>query len=105
MFLRFNTHFWKTVRRVRSVIASLLLAIAIGALLIAFIEQLPLGEALYFSFITGLTIGYGGIVAATAIMRIISVLPGVTGILFTGLIVTVAVHALLLAVQDVHGDD
>jgi hypothetical protein len=52
-----------------------------------------------------LTIGYGGIVAATAIMRIISVLPGVTGILFTGLIVTVAVHALLLAVQDVHGDD
>jgi len=105
MFFRFNSHFWQAVWRVRSVIAALILLIVAGAGLISYAEQLPFGEALYFAFVTGLTIGYGDIVAATALGRIISVLLGVIGILFTGLVVAVAVHALQLAIKDIHGTD
>ena len=64
------------------------------AVAIAHIEKLPFGEALYFSFITGLTIGYGDIVAKTPIARLISVLLGIIGIVFTGLMVAAAVNAV-----------
>ena len=105
MFIRFNAHFWKVLWRIRSVIASLILIIIIGAMLIARIEQLPLGESLYFSFVTGLTIGFGDIVATTAAGRIISILLGVTGILFSGLVVAAAVYALQRAVHDMYGSE
>ena len=105
MFIRFNTHFWKTIWRIRSVIASLILIIVSGAFLISTIEQLPFGKALYFSFITGLTIGYGDIVANTATGQIISILLGVVGILFTGLVVAAAVYATQRTVQDMYGSE
>ena len=60
-----------------------------GAVLISFVEQLPFDHALYFSFVTGLTIGYGDIVATTSVGRIISIVLGVIGIMFTGLVVAV----------------
>ena len=66
---------------------------------------MPLGEAVYFSFITGLTIGYGDIAPGTPAGRVISVLLGVNGILFTGLVVAAAVNALQQAVQDVRNTD
>lgn len=105
MFISFNTHFWQIIWRIRSVIAVLIMLIIICAILIAFIEQLPLGEALYFSFITGLTIGYGDIVATTTAGRLISVLLGVTGMLFTGLVVAAAVFATQRAVDDIYGSE
>ncbi len=60
----------------------LLLIIISGAYLIALTEQLPFSQALYFSFITGLTIGYGDIVATTAVGQITSIALGITGMLF-----------------------
>ena len=104
MFLCFNTHSWQIVWRVRAVIAGLLLVMIAGAFLIADIEQLPLGESLYFAFITDLTIGYGDIAPGTPAGRLISILPGVNGIVFTGLIVATAVHALQTAVKDVYSE-
>ena len=103
MFLRFNAHFWQIIWRVKAIIAFLLLVIVAGAYLITSAEQLQPGEALYFSFITGLTIGYGDIAPGTPTGRIISILLGVNGILFTGLVVAAAVHALERAVKDVYG--
>jgi voltage-gated potassium channel len=103
LFLRFNAHFWQIIWRVKAIIAVLLLFIVVGAFLMASIEQLPFGEAIYFSFITGLTIGYGDIAPGTPTGRIISILLGVNGILFTGLVVAAAVHALERAVKDVYG--
>lgn len=105
MFVRFSVHFWRATWRLKAVFAALILLIVAGAGLIAYVEQLPFSEALYFAFVTGLTIGYGDIVATTAIGRIISVLLGAIGILFTGLVVAVAVHAVQMALKDVYGTD
>ena len=100
----FNLHFWQTIWHIKSIFASLVLVIIVCALLIAFIEHISFQHALYFAFITGLTIGYGDIVPATGRGQIVSVLLGLIGILFTGLIVAVAVRALQLAWKDLHGD-
>jgi voltage-gated potassium channel len=64
-----------------------------GAASIAATEKVSFGKALYFSFITGLTVGYGDIAPITAIGRVISVLLGLIGILFTGVVVATAVEA------------
>ena len=62
--------------------------------MITYIEKMPFGEALYFSFITGLTIGYGDIVVNTPYGRVVAVLLGLIGIVFTGLMVAAALRAV-----------
>jgi len=54
-------------------------------------------SSIYFSFVTGLTIGYGDLAPKTLLTRTLSVLIGVNGILLTALIAAVAVKALTLA--------
>jgi len=66
----------------------------IGALVIASVEKMPIGDALYFSFVTGLTIGYGEIVAKTVLGRLVALLIGLIGIVFTGMVVAIAVRAV-----------
>jgi voltage-gated potassium channel len=65
-----------------------------GAAAIAAIEKVSFGKAVYFAFITGLTVGYGDIVPGTTIGRLISVLLALVGILFTGVVVAVAVQSV-----------
>jgi voltage-gated potassium channel len=52
------------------------------------------GETLYFCGVTGLTIGYGDIVATTPAGRLIVLLLGFLGILTTGLVTAVSVLAV-----------
>jgi voltage-gated potassium channel len=47
---------------------------------------MPFVDALYFTLITSLTIGYGDIVPTTAAGRVLSILAGVVGVIFIGLI-------------------
>ena len=94
MFKRFTSHFFHISWHVRSVIFSLIALMLVGAMVIAFVEKIPFGDALYFSFVTGLTIGYGEIVAKTILGRLVAILIGLIGIVFTGMVVAVAVRAL-----------
>jgi hypothetical protein len=64
-------------------------------------EGWSLQDSVYFSFVTGLTIGYGDLVPKTLLSRILSALIGLTGILVTALVAAVAVKALPSA----RGDD
>ena len=58
------------------------------------IESWRIDEALYFTFVTGLTIGYGDITPEHFSSRLLALLIGLTGIVLTGLVAAVSVQAL-----------
>ncbi len=100
MFIRFNFEFWRIIWHIRSVNLTLFALIVINSWAISYLEKLPFGDALYFAIITGLTIGYGDIVVKTPVGRILAVLTGFIGVLFSGLVIAVAVRALRETVEE-----
>ena len=90
----FTYHFFHAIWHVRAVILVLIALIMAGAAAVTLVEKMPFADTLYFAFVTGLTIGYGDIVMQTPVGRLVALLIGLVGILFTGLIVAVAVHAV-----------
>ncbi len=86
--------FFRVVWHIRSVFLVIVALIIAGAVVIAVVEKMPIGEAVYFAFITGLTVGYGDVIPTTTVGRIISVYLAFVGVLFTGLVIAVAVRAL-----------
>jgi Ion channel len=70
--------------------------VALG-LLIGLLEGWSVGDALYFTFVTGLTIGYGDIVPRQALARVLAVGIGICGLFLTGLIAGIAVYAMRAA--------
>lgn len=76
-------------------IVSGVIAIMIGlGLVIGLIEEWRPGEALYFTFVTGLTIGYGDLVPRHLPSRLLAIVIGFCGIVLTGLIAAASVQAL-----------
>ena len=86
----------------RSLWLAQIVLLLVGALAISGIEKIPFADAVYFAFITGLTIGYGDLVPHTASGRIISVALGFVGIIFTGLVVACATLAVRKAWEEIH---
>ena len=99
IFLQFWQIFARYTMHVREVIAGLVLTLLGGGCIIARVEGLKLGESIYFAFVTGLTIGYGDITPTTAIGRLVSILIGVIGMIFMGLVIAIATRALSDAAQ------
>jgi hypothetical protein len=58
------------------------------------LEGWPLGDAVYFAFVSGLTIGYGDLAPSEPLSRALAICIGFTGILLTGLVAALAVRAL-----------
>ena len=54
--------------------------IVIGAVLISLVEGMPLGDALWWSFVTFTTVGYGDVLLKTQLGRTIAVLLMIIGI-------------------------
>ena len=94
MFVSFSYQFFRAIWHVRAVILALIALVVVGAAAVTLVEKIPFADALYFAFVTGLTIGYGDIVMHTPVGRLIALLIGLIGILFTGLMVAVLVHAI-----------
>jgi uncharacterized membrane protein len=93
-FSRFNQHFFRALGKIRVIFFGLFVLLVIDAAMIAYVEEMSFANALYFTFVTGLTVGYGDIAPATHIGRILAILTALQGILITGLIVAVAVFAV-----------
>ena len=91
---RFNQHFFHALWKIQGIIYGLIAWLVVDAAAIAYFEKMPFADALYFTFVTGLTIGYGDIAPVTHAGRVMAILTGLVGILVTGLIVAVAVYAL-----------
>jgi hypothetical protein len=81
-------------------VLSIILAFQIVlGLVIGFVEEWSFGDAIYFTFITGLTIGYGDIVPRQAFARVLAVLIGISGLFLTGVIAGIAVYAMHMAID------
>ena len=94
VFFDFVSHFLRYALFIRHVMIGLLVLLALGGVMISIIEGIPLDRALYFSFITGLSIGYGDIVPKTGWGCVVSVMIGMVGMIFIGMSVAVATRAL-----------
>ena len=99
-FLHFWRHFFQISHYVRGVALALILVLFSCSILMSYVDAIPLGDALYFTLITGLTIGYGDITPTTTLGRVLSVVTGVIGVVFVGIIVAVATRALSLAAKE-----
>jgi hypothetical protein len=69
-------------------------------LLAGFVEGWSLGDAVYFTLITGLTIGYGDLVPRQALTRVLAIAIGFFGLFVTALIAAIAVHAMRSTLSD-----
>ena len=99
MFTSFTYHFFRAFWHVRTVILALIALVVVGATAIAHVEKMAFADALYFAFVTGLTIGYGDIVMHTPVGRLVALLIGLVGILFSGLMVAVLVYAVRESIE------
>ena len=79
-------HSWRFIRTNRAGIQR--------GIALAYVEEMPLGDAMYFAFVTGLTIGYGDNTPATMCGRVISIGIGFAGVLFTGWYIALATKPL-----------
>jgi ion channel len=73
--------------------AIIAIQLALG-LLTGFVEGWSVGDSVYFTFITGLTIGYGDLVPKQTLTRAIAIGIGYFGLFVTGVIAAIAVHAI-----------
>jgi Ion channel len=60
---------------------------------VGLLEDWGIAQGVYFSFVTGLTIGYGDLAPSMALTKLLAVLIGFLGIVLTGLIAALAVTA------------
>ena len=82
------------------VLSGILVIEVVLGLLIGVIEGWSVGDAVYFSFVTGLTIGYGDIVPRQTFTRALAIVIGFGGILLTGLVAAIAVNATRATLTD-----
>jgi hypothetical protein len=75
------------------VLSGLLGMIAGLGAIVGLMEGWGIAQGMYFSFVTGLTIGYGDLAPSRALTRILAVAIGLLGIVATGLIAALAVTA------------
>ena len=76
------------------IVSGVFLAMIGPGLLIGYIEGWRISDALYFTFVTGLTIGYGDLTPRHIVSRCLAVMIGFSGIVLTGLVAAVSVRAL-----------
>lgn len=97
---RFRIALWKQIKILWPILSALLLIQFTLGIISGYIEQWSLGESLYFTCITGLTIGYGDFVPKHFISRLGAVIIGFVGVVLMGLIAAVAVRALDAPARD-----
>jgi hypothetical protein len=74
-----------------------LLAIAVGRQ-----EGWSIGDSLYFGFITATTVGYGDMKPSTGRSKIYAIILAMVGLIFTGIIVALAVEAAGTTYDQLH---
>jgi len=96
----FITGLVTALRVVWPILSALLgLIVALGVV-VGVLEGWSLQESVYFSFVTGLTIGYGDLAPKLLLTRALAIVIGVCGVLITALVAAIAVKALAAVSDD-----
>nr|WP_245557265.1 potassium channel family protein [Kaistia granuli] len=85
---------WHQLLVLWPILSGVLLVMAGSGFVVGRLEGWSLGESMYFTFVTGLTIGYGDFAPQHFTTRVLAVLIGFCGIVLTGLVAAVSVQAL-----------
>ena len=65
----------------------------------AWAEEQTLGNAIYFTLVTGLTVGYGDITPVTPIGKAVSAAIAVVGVITAGIYVAIATRAVAMSLR------
>ena len=87
------------------VLVFLLLAIGFIGVIIGRIEGWTVSEGLYHAFINATTVGYGDFRPSKAKARALSVLLAFVGLVFTGMIVAIAIHSAVYTYDLIYDQD
>lgn len=94
LWLRFLRELWFGLRVVWPILAAILtVMLALGAT-VGLCEGWSVLETIYFTFVSGLTIGFGDFVPTRPITRILTIAIGMCGLLLTALLAALAVRAM-----------
>jgi len=96
-FLRGLLRGLRVVWPILSALLGLIMALGV---VVGLREGWSMGEAIYFAFVSGLTIGYGDLAPKSLLARVLAVAIGVCGVLVTALVAAIAVQALTEATED-----
>jgi voltage-gated potassium channel len=85
---------------IKEIVVLLLCALLVLTMILAVVEDLSFRDAIYFAAITGLTIGFGDITPNTPLGRLVVIVIGLLGIVFTGIVVALVNRALAYAAAE-----
>ena len=94
----FKLFFW-SIYLVAPVLFSLVFIIILLGQIVCSIEKWGRFDGLYWSFITATTVGYGDIRPLKKLSKILAVAIAIVGLMFTGIIVSVALITTEIAVD------
>lgn len=100
--LQFLRIFFLDLGYAAPLLISLLVLIGVIGWLIGWIEGWSPGDALYHAFINATTVGYGDFRPAHGRSKILAILLAFTGLVFTGMVVAIALHAANIAFGEVY---
>lgn len=92
LFLDFIRRFILVLAYVSPLLISFILIIAVLALIIGKREGWTRLDAVYFAFITATTVGFGDLSPKTRLSRFLSIIVAMLGLIFTGIIIAIAIH-------------
>ncbi|MBP1873835.1 hypothetical protein LPJGGPFB_02937 [Ensifer adhaerens] len=92
--LFFFKEFYRQLGVVWPILSGILCVMVGCGVVIGRIEDWRITDALYFTFVTGLTIGYGDLAPSHTSSRALALVIGLAGIVLTGLVAAVSVQAL-----------
>jgi hypothetical protein len=96
----FFGYLWKHLQVVWPVVSGLIgFQLALGAV-IGLLERWSVGDSIYFTFVTALTVGYGDLAPKRMSARMIALAIAFSGVLLTGLVAAIGVRALQDATRD-----
>lgn len=102
--LTFIKVFLSDIVHASPIIVCLLLLIGLTGHAIGRIEKWSTSDAIYHAFINATTVGYGDFRPTKPASKALSVILALVGLVFTGIVVAIALHAADLAYGQVYGE-